>query len=124
MKKISIWLAGPFLIMLAGALWSLDAIIRSKIGAQISPSMIVFLEHLIGFFLLTPFLPRAFHEARSFKKRDWTISILIAVVASVLGTLLFTTALEKSFGVYDFTTPIFLQKFQPIFAIFLAVTFL
>jgi len=86
--------------------------------------MIVLLEHVIGFVLLMPFFPRAIQEVKKFSKRDWFISLAIALVASVLGTLLFTTALEKSFGLYDFTTPIFLQKFQPIFAIILAVVFL
>lgn len=86
--------------------------------------MIVFLEHVVGLVLLLPFLPKAVSEIKSFTRRDWLISACIALVASVLGTLLFTTALSKSFGLHDFTTPIFLQKFQPIFAILLAVIFL
>ena len=116
--------SGPILISLAAALWALDALIRSQIGNVIPASAIIFIEHVIGFILLLPFARKAFRELRKMNQKDWIVMILIAGFASVLGTFFFTHALALSFGQYDFTTPIFLQKMQPIFAITLAVALL
>ncbi len=69
---------------------------------------------------MSPFFIRAFDEYKKLTSKDWWLLIAITIVSSVGGTLLFTEALGRSFAVYDFATPILLQKLQPIFVILLA----
>lgn len=116
--------AGPFLIMAAAALWALDALIRTGLTKTIPPASIVFFEHLLGFIVLLPVFVRAIPVYRSLKVRDWVVLIFLTLVSSVLGTLLFTEALSRSFASYDFATPLLLQKLQPIFVIALSALFL
>ncbi|MFH1769665.1 MAG: DMT family transporter [Parcubacteria group bacterium] len=115
---------GPFLVMIAAGLWAVDALFRTELTKSISPSAIVFYEHLIGFVILSPFFFKALTQFKKLNSEDWSMLLLLTLVSSVLGTLLFTEALMRSFSVGDFATPILLQKLQPIFVIILAGSFL
>lgn len=115
---------GPFLIMLAAGLWALDALLRTELTKAIPAASIVFYEHLIGFILLSPIFFRSLSRFKSLGSSDWLTLIALTIVSSVLGTLLFTEALARSFAVFDFATPILLQKLQPIFVVGLAGLFL
>src|SRR3989344_2472997 len=111
---------GPFLIMIAAAFWAADALLRTGLTRSIPSGAIVLYEHLIGFIILIPFFLRSFKEYKLLNAKDWIVLLLMTVVSSVAGTLLFTEALSRSFAVYDFATPILLQKLQPVFVIVLA----
>lgn len=115
---------GPFLIMLAAGLWAADALFRTELTKSMSSASIVFFEHVIGFVLLSPFLVKGWSKIKALKGRTWGWLVLLTIVSSVLGTLLFTEALVRSFSLGDFATPILLQKLQPIFVILLAAMFL
>ena len=115
---------GPFLIMLAAGLWALDALLRTTLTKTIPAASIVFFEHLVGFIILSPLFWRARHKFATLTRGDWMQLILLTVVSSVAGTLLFTQALSISFASFDFATPILLQKLQPLFVIILAALFL
>lgn len=110
----------PVYVMLAGVLWALDALFRTELTQTITPAGIVFTEHVIGFLLLSPLFFKAIPKIRTLTPKEWSIAILLTIVSSVAGTLLFTEALQLSFAVYDFTTPVLLQKLQPVFVIILA----
>lgn len=121
--KNTFW-SGPFLIMLAAALWALDALLRTTLTRTIPAASIVFLEHLVGFIILSPIFWRSRAKFKMLARGDWVRLIVLTIVSSVAGTLLFTQALAISFASFDFATPILLQKLQPIFVILLAAIFL
>jgi len=115
---------GPFLIMFAAALWAVDALIRTPLTQTIPATTIVFWEHLIGLFLLSPVFWRVKNVFTKLNRGDWLNIIALTIVSSVGGTILFTLALEKSFATGDFVTPLLLQKTQPLIVILLSAVFL
>ncbi|KXK09896.1 MAG: DMT family transporter [Candidatus Dojkabacteria bacterium] len=115
---------GFVLIMFAASLWALDALLRTHLTFAIPSIWIVFFEHLAGVLLFLPVLYNSRSVFNKLKKRDWMILLLMTIVSSVLGTLLFTEALNKSFAVGDFASPVLLQKLQPMFVIMLSTIFL
>jgi drug/metabolite transporter (DMT)-like permease len=119
MKKI-----GPVLIMLAASIWAIDPIFRTKLTFAIPSASIVFLEHVIGFLILCPFLIRDLGALKKLKLNEWLIIFAMTALSSVIGTLLFTEALNRSFSQFDYATPILLQKTQPVFVMLLSAIFL
>lgn len=115
---------GPIFIMVAASLWAFDALFRTQLTYTIPSSSIIFFEHLIGFLILSPILFRNFHEVKKMNRSEWINVILMTIVSSTLGAILFTQALNKSFASNDFITPILLQKLQPIFVIGLSAIIL
>lgn len=108
----------------ASSLWAIDALFRTQLTTTIPTSVIVMIEHAIGFILLLPFLIPHMRVIRALRLRDWGALLLMTVVSSVLGTIFFTQALAQSFASYDFATPLLLQKLQPVFVIVLSALFL
>lgn len=115
---------GPFLIMVAASLWAVDAVFRTQLTTSIPSSAIVFLEHTIGFLILSPIFFQNWHKIKKLSQSEWINFIVLTVISSVLGAILFTQALSKSFAEFDFVTPILLQKLQPVFVIVLSALFL
>lgn len=114
----------PLFIMLAASLWAIDAIFRTQLTFSIPPASIVMIEHAIGFLFLSPFIFKYFKHIKALKLKEWGILILMTIVSSVAGTILFTEALARSFAEFDFVTPILLQKLQPVFVIIFSALFL
>jgi drug/metabolite transporter (DMT)-like permease len=71
---------------------------------------VVLWEHLFLVILTSPFLVRFWRQRTNLKTGDWISLIVIGVGASAVATMLFTAAF--SYG--DFTTPLLLQKLQPL----------
>lgn len=116
-SKINSTRIAPVFVMLAGTLWALDALLRSRLSETISPAGIVFMEHLIGFVLISPLFFKSIKKIRTLNSKEWFVAILLSLTSSVGGTILFTQALQNSFAIYDFSTPVLLQKLQPLFVI-------
>lgn len=114
----------PFVIMLAASLWAIDGLFRTNLTAVIPPAAIVFYEHLLGSIFLLPFIFKFKSQIQKLSKHDWLVVVMMALLSSTLGTLLFTEALARSFAVGDFATPILLQKLQPIFVVLLSAVIL
>lgn len=110
--------------MIAAMLWALDGLLRSQLTASIPSTAIVFYEHLVGFVLLLPFFWRALPKVKTLHRADWFRLILLTIVSSVLGTILFTEAFARSAVSYDFITPTLLQKLQPVFVVLLSAILL
>jgi len=110
--------------MLAAGLWAVDALLRTELTKTIPSIWIVFIEHLVGFIILSPFLIRSWGKIKTLRSGDWLKLVGLTIVSSVLASLLFTEALFRSFAQFDFATPVLLQKLQPIFVILLAAIFL
>jgi drug/metabolite transporter, DME family len=124
MNKLSNHSVGVIMVAIAASLWALDGLLRAKLTFAIPTATIVFFEHLVGFVLLLPFVYKVFPKIFKFDKQTWFELLFLSLVSSVLGTILFTGALNLAFSVYDFATPILLQKLQPIFVVLLSTMFL
>lgn len=116
-------IAGVLLIVIAALLWSLDgAFLRPKLFS-ITPALVVFLEHACGLVLLVPFFVIHWRALKTIRAKTWAAIGWVALFGGALGTTFFTKALFLT-GFTDVSVVILLQKFQPIFAIILAVIFL
>jgi DME family drug/metabolite transporter len=106
--------AGGFaLVAVASALWGTDALFRRALALELPAASVVFAEHLFLVLLCAPLWRRAFRAARLLDIRDWIAVLLIGVGASAVATALFTAAFQYG----DPTTPLLLQKLQPVVAI-------
>jgi len=110
--------------MLAASLWALDALIRTPLTKTIPSASIVLYEHAIGLLVLSPIFIKSVPILRSLSTKTWAHVVLLSLVSSVGGTLLFTQALSASFATGDFITPLLLQKLQPLLVIALAALIL
>lgn len=108
---------GPLLIFVAAILWGLDGVLRRALYG-VPPITIVFFEHLIGLFILAPFIWKAWSR-ETLTKKEWYALSTVALFSGVLGTLFFTTALLKV-NFIPFSVVFLIQKLQPIFAIAMA----
>lgn len=108
----------PLLIVLAAALWAVDGLIRRSLYG-LPPSTLIFFEHILGFTLIFPFAYRAWRKI-TLTKREKSAIFTVSLLSGVIGTLLFTMALW-AVGFIPFSVAILIQKFQPIFAIGLAM---
>ncbi len=113
---------GPILILVACGMWALDGVLRRYLTVNLPPITIVWLEHLIGLLFILPFFLRAWSK-KPISYRAWGLALVVATVASLGGTLFFTTALAKTAFV-SFSVVFLLQKLQPIFAISLSAVIL
>jgi drug/metabolite transporter, DME family len=115
---------GAVFVMIAASLWAVDALIRTPLTQSLGPLTIVFWEHVIGLFVLSPWIVGTLHRLRSIRMVDWLWFGLLTLVSSVGGTVLFTQALSTSFASGDFITPLLLQKLQPLIVIGLSAVLL
>lgn len=106
----------------AAILWSLDGLFRQHLS-NISSMYIVLLEHALGAILFAPLLVKGWKEIREQDRRGWASVLWVAVFGGLLGTFFYTKALSYV-GYIDLSVVVLLQKFQPIFAILLAVVLL
>lgn len=104
---------GFALVALAAALWGADGVFRRGLALELPAATVVFWEHLILVALTGWILVRSRASLRLLSARDWLFMAIIGAGASAAATALFTAAFR--FG--DPTTPLLLQKLQPLFAI-------
>ena len=108
-------------IILAGICWWLDGLLRSKVG-DISPLVVVTLEHFIGFCILAIIGWK--HLKFPKLTRNWWLALIgVAFFSGLVGTYAFTWAMGH-IHYSSFTVIFLLLKLQPIFAIFAALLFL
>lgn len=123
MKKhfASFFNSGPALIVSAAVLWALDGVIRRSLFT-LPAVTIVFYEHLIGSLIL---MLVAFHTISRIRltKKVVGLTVVVALLSGLLGTLWFTTALLNS-NFIPFSVVFLLQKLQPIFAVSAAAVIL
>lgn len=104
---------GFALVALASALWGTDALFRRGLALELPAAAVVVAEHAILVLLCAPLWGRARSTLRRLNARDWVSLLLIGVGASATATALFTAAF--SYG--EVTTPLLLQKLQPVVAV-------
>lgn len=76
-------------------------------------STLVFLEHVVLVIVVSPILWRSVDQLRALTKTDWLAAAVIGAGSSALATVLFTSAFRYG----DPTTPLLLQKVQPLIAV-------
>lgn len=124
MKKTSSTIAlGSGLVIVAALLWSIDSTFLRPHLQTLPSTLVVFLEHTLGFIPLIPFLFIYRKELKKITKKQWLAIFWVALFGGALGTTFFTKALFLT-SFTDISAVILLQKFQPLFAIILAALFL
>lgn len=123
MKKSNAVVIGSLAVVIAALLWSFDGTFLRPSLYSLPSTLLVFLEHTLGFIVLIPFLFIYGRELKLVTKKQWGTIFWVALFGGALGTTFFTKALFLT-GFVDTSVPILLQKFQPIFAITLAAIFL
>jgi drug/metabolite transporter (DMT)-like permease len=108
------------LVAVGAAMWGTDGILRVPLLEVVSPSQIVFLEHLVLLLYSVPAVVLGWRFFRGLGAAQWISLLVIGWGGSALATLLFT----KAFTVGNPTVVILLQKTQPLFAIVLAAVLL
>jgi len=115
------WILGALAIMLAALFWSLDGIfIRPKFYV-LPAALVVFLEHALGFLVLSPFVFLSWSKIKLLKSKEWAAIGWVSFFGGALGTIMITKAFFAAMdGSVTFATVVLLQKLQPIFALIMA----
>jgi len=109
---------GPVFVVVASLLWSLDGLLRVSLYS-LPPIVVVFLEHLVGFFLLIPMVFGQRHLIRKLSLKTWGAFAWVTVLSSVLGTLLYTAALGL-IQFAQFSVVVLLQQLEPLVVLIFA----
>jgi drug/metabolite transporter (DMT)-like permease len=107
---------GVLLVAIGASLWGTDAVLRVPLLEKMSPTAIVFSEHLVLLLYSVPAVVLGWSAFRNLRAVHWVALLVIGWGGSALATLFFTMA----FAVGNPTVAILLQKTQPLFAIALA----
>lgn len=100
--------------MAAGAaLWGTDAIFRRGLALDLAAPVLVFLEHAVLVLMTIPILWLKRAQLRDLGRGDWIAALVIGAGSSAVATILFTSAFRYG----DPTTPLLLQKLQPLVAV-------
>lgn len=114
---------GALSIITAAIFWSLDGIFLRPHLYTLSPAVVVFWEHLLGFIVLSPWLWFYRKELKFLSRKQWLAVFWISLFGGALGTVFITKAFFLT-NFQDLSIVLLLQKLQPIFAILLAYIFL
>ncbi len=104
---------GFLLVALGAALWGTDALFRRGLALDLPAATLVFLEHVILVGVTFPILLRGRSEVATLGRVDWLAAVVIGAGSSALATVMFTAAFQYG----DPTTPLLLQKVQPLIAV-------
>jgi len=107
---------GPIFIVVAAILWALDGVLRISLYS-LPPAVIVFYEHLFGFVVLLFIFFKWIGDLRKMTKKEWIAILAVSLFSGALGTILYTSALQKV-SFLPFSVVVLLQQqLQPIWAI-------
>jgi len=107
--------------MLAALLWSIDGLFIRPQFYILPAELVVFLEHLLGFLVLSPFIFLFWPKIKSLSTKSWLAIAWVSLFGGMIGTIFITKAFFAALdGEISFATVVILQKLQPIFALLLA----
>ena len=104
---------GFLLVAMGAALWGTDALFRWALAFELPAAVVVFWEHVILVLVTSPLLVRFLRNRPQLTGKDLAAILFVGAGASAVATVLFTQA----FTYGDPTTPLLLQKLQPIIAV-------
>jgi drug/metabolite transporter (DMT)-like permease len=114
-------LAGSLAIMLAALFWSIDGLFIRPQFYVLPAELVVMLEHLLGFIVLSPFVFIFWPKIKTLSRKSWLALGWVSLFGGLIGTVFITKAFFAAMdGEVSFATVVILQKLQPIFALFLA----
>jgi drug/metabolite transporter (DMT)-like permease len=117
-KKLFI---GAGAIMLAALFWSLDGVFIRPNLYQLPADLVVFIEHILGFIVLVPFIFIGWQRIKLLRTNDWLAILWVCLFGGLIGTLMITKAFFAAMdGSITFATVVILQKLQPVFALLMA----
>ncbi|MCK5782260.1 MAG: DMT family transporter [Flavobacteriales bacterium] len=119
-KSVFFWAA---IIGSAAILWGFDGVVLTPRLYNLDITFVVFILHFIPFALMNIFLYKKYSLIKTLNRVELMSMIFIALFGGVIGTLSIVKALFLV-NFHALSIVVLLQKLQPIFAIFLAVTFL
>ncbi|MEN8138748.1 MAG: DMT family transporter [Bacteroidota bacterium] len=123
MDKSKSVIFGATIIGISAILWGFDGIALTPRLYNLDVTFVVFILHLIPFLLMNLFLYKKYSLLKTLDKSELISLIFIAMFGGVIGTMAIVKALFLV-NFHSLSIVVLLQKLQPIFAIFLAVTFL
>ncbi len=107
-------LGSGFLLVAAGAaLWGTDGLFRRALAFEMPATKVVFWEHVILVAVTLPLLIRFWRNRPQLTGKDMAAILFVGAGASAVATILFTQA----FTYGDPTTPLLIQKIQPVVAV-------
>ena len=119
------FLIAALAIIGAATMWSLDGTLIRPNFYEFPAMNIVFLEHMLGALLLSPFLFWGWDKVKNLSHKTFWSLLWVSFFGGFLGTLMITEAYFAAFrGETTLSTVIILQKLQPFFALLLAGIFL
>ena len=123
MEKTKSVIFGATIIGISASLWGFDGVYLTPQLYNLDVTFVVFILHFIPFVLMNIFLHKKYVHLKTLNTQELLSLLFISLFGAVIGTL----AIVKALFLVNFqsvSVVVLLQKLQPIFAIFLAVTFL
>ena len=123
MEKTKSVIFGATIIGISASLWGFDGVYLTPQLYNLDVTFVVFILHFIPFVLMNIFLHRKYKYIKTLDKQELLSLVFVSLFGAVIGTLAIVKALFLV-NFHSVSVVVLLQKLQPIFAIFLAVTFL
>lgn len=121
-KKLHI--LGASAVSMAAILWGIDQIlIRPNLFHIENVALIVFIEHLIGFLIMSTFCLYGIKEIKNLDIKDWASFFWVSLFGGAIGTMSIVKALMLV-QFHHLSIVALLQKLQPVFAIMVAMLLL
>ena len=123
MEKTKSVIFGATIIGISASLWGFDGVYLTPQLYNLDVTFVVFILHFIPFVLMNIFLYKKYVYLKTLNTQEIFSLLFVSLFGAVIGTL----AIVKALFLVNFqslSVVVLLQKLQPIFAIFLAVTFL
>lgn len=113
--------SGVALVIIAALLWATDGVFRSSALAPANPAISVFVENLVALIVIVPWALITYGSSL-FRLRfsEWLSVLVIGFGGGAAAGILFNV----SMGEIGFSSPMLIQKLQPIFVVLLAFVFL
>lgn len=105
--------SGFLLVALGAALWGTDGLFRRSLALELPSPVVVFWEHVILVLVTLPLLLQFLKRRPELTVKDKLALLFVGAGASAVATILFTQA----FTYGDPTTPLLIQKIQPVIAV-------
>ena len=123
MEKTKSVIFGAIIIAVSASLWGFDGVYLTPQLYNLDVTFVVFILHAIPFILMNIFLYKKYAHLKTLDKQELLSLVFVSLFGAVIGTLAIVKALFLV-NFHSVSVVVLLQKLQPIFAIFLAVTFL
>lgn len=114
---------GALAVILAAAIWGADGIVLRPSLYHLDVPLVVFLEHVFAFAILSVVLFKHIGKLKTIRKGEWASLFWVALFGGAIGTVAITQALFLV-NFQNLSVILILQKLQPLFAILLAALIL